>query len=67
MYELVTQSCPTLCDPMDCSSSGFLCPWDSSGKNTEVGCYFLLQHKIMVHLKMDDKLKYGVKVKVMVT
>ena len=20
-----------------------LCPWDSPGKNTEVGCYFLLQ------------------------
>ena len=21
----------------------FLCPWDSSGKNTEVGCHSLLQ------------------------
>ena len=21
----------------------FLCPWDSPGKNTEVGCHFLLQ------------------------
>ena len=21
----------------------FLCPWDSSGKNTGVGCHFLLQ------------------------
>ena len=21
----------------------FLCPWDSSGKNTAVGCHFLLQ------------------------
>ena len=28
---------------MDCSSPGFLCPWNSSGKNTGVGCYFLLQ------------------------
>ena len=35
---LVTQSCPTLCDPINCS-----CPWDSPGKNTGVGCYFLLQ------------------------
>ena len=79
----VTQLCPTLCDPMDCSlpgsSMGFarqeywsgvplpsptetlllllshfscvqLCvttrlphPWDSPGKNTGVGCHFLLQ------------------------
>ena len=66
MYDLVTQSCPTLCDPVDCSLSCFLCQWDSSGKSTEVSCHFLLQHKIMVHLKMDDKLKYDAKVKVMV-
>ena len=38
---LVAQSCPTLCDPMDCSR--LLCPWDSSGKNTGVGCQALLQ------------------------
>ena len=31
---LVDKSCPTLCDPMDCSPPG---------KNTEKGCYFLLQ------------------------
>ena len=42
------QSCPTLCDPMDCSLPGFsvhgiLRPWDSPGKNTGVGCHFLLQ------------------------
>ena len=34
------QSCPTLCDPMD---SMLLCPWDSPGKNTGVGCHPLLQ------------------------
>ena len=34
------QSCPTPCDPMD---SRLLCPWDSPGKNTGVGCHFLLQ------------------------
>ena len=28
------QACPTLCDPH---------PWDSPGKNTGVGCHFLLQ------------------------
>ena len=39
---LVTQSCPTHCDPMDYSSPGS-CPWNSPGKNTRVGCHFLLQ------------------------
>ena len=37
------QSCLTLCDPVDCSLPGYLCPLDSPGKNTEVGCHFLLQ------------------------
>ena len=36
------QSCPTLCDPIDGSLRGS-CPWDSPGKNTGVGCHFLLQ------------------------
>ena len=40
----VAQSCPTLCDPVDCRShQAPLCPWDSPGKNTGVGCHFLLQ------------------------
>ena len=39
----VAQSCPTLCDPMDCSLPGLLRPWDSPGKNTGVGYHFLLQ------------------------
>ena len=33
----VTQSCPTLCDPVDCS------PWNSPGQNTRVGNLSLLQ------------------------
>ena len=33
----VPQSCPTPCDPMDCS------PWNSPGQNTDVGSLFLLQ------------------------
>ena len=33
---LVAQSCPTLCDLM-------VCPWNSPGENTGVGCHFLLQ------------------------
>ena len=28
---------------MDCSVSGFHCPWDFTGNNTGVGCHFLLQ------------------------
>ena len=34
---LVAQSCLTFCDPR------LLCPWDFPGKNTGVGCHFLLQ------------------------
>ena len=40
---LVAQSCPTLCDPMDCSPSGSSVHGDSLGKNTGVGCQALLQ------------------------
>ena len=39
---LVAKSCPTLCDPMDCSPARLLCPWDFLGKNAGVGCHFLL-------------------------
>jgi len=28
---------------MDCSPPRLLCPWDSPGKNTGVGCHSLLQ------------------------
>ena len=37
------QSCLTLCDAIDGSPPGFPHPWDSPGKNTGVGCHFLLQ------------------------
>ena len=33
---LVAQSCLTLCDPMDCSPTRLLCPWNSPAKNTGV-------------------------------
>ena len=39
----VLQSCPTLCDPIDSSPLGSPRPWNSPGKNTGVGCHFLLQ------------------------
>ena len=37
------QLCLTLWGPMDCSPCRLFCPWDSTDKNTGVGCHFLLQ------------------------
>ena len=37
------RSCPTLCDPIDRQPTRLPHPWDSPGKNTVVGCHFLLQ------------------------
>ena len=34
------QLCPTFCNPMPAM---LLCPWDFPGKNTGVGCHFLIQ------------------------
>ena len=42
MY-LVAQSCPTLCNPIDCSLPGSSVSWKSPGKNTRVGTCSLLQ------------------------
>ena len=39
---LVAQSCPALCDPMDCSPPGSSIHGIFSGKNAGVGCYYLL-------------------------
>ena len=36
------QSCLSLCDPIDGDPPGSR-PWNSPGKNTGVGCHFLLQ------------------------
>ena len=50
LFVLITQTCPTLCDPKDCQAvksharpARLLCPWDSLGKNTGLGCDLLLQ------------------------
>ena len=40
---LGAQSCPTCCDPMDCSLPGSSVHGDSPGKNTGVVCHALLQ------------------------
>ena len=39
---LVAQSCLTL-RPRGLQPAGLLCPWNSPGKNTGVGCHSLLQ------------------------
>ena len=47
----ISQSCPTFCDPMDCTCqaplsmefSRLLCPWNFPGKNTGEGCHSLSQ------------------------
>ena len=40
---MVTQLCLTLCNPMNCSLPDSSVHGDSPGKNTGVGCHFLLQ------------------------
>ena len=54
---LVTESCPTLCDP-----TSLLCLWDFPGENSGVGCHFLLQeifpiqgsNPSLLHWQMDS-------------
>ena len=55
---LVAQSCPTLCDPMDCSPLGSLCPRDFPGKNTGVSSHFLLQ-EIFLTQELDPGIELG--------
>ena len=43
MLCLVTQSCPTLCNPMDSSPPGSSVHGDSPAKNIGVGCHAVLQ------------------------
>ena len=40
---LVAKLCLTLLRPRELYHARLLCPWDSPGKNTGVGCHFLLQ------------------------
>ena len=43
VLRLVTQLCPTLCNPIDYSLPGSSVPGNSPDKNTEVGCHALHQ------------------------
>ena len=40
---LVTQLCPTLCNPINCNLPKLLHPWNSPGKSTGVGSHALIQ------------------------
>ena len=40
---LVAKSCPTLLQLLRLQFTRLLCPWDFTGKNTGMGCRFLLQ------------------------
>ena len=43
-WSKVTQTCPSLCNPMDCMlATRILHSWDFPGKSTGAGCHFLLQ------------------------
>ena len=59
----VVQSCPTLCDPMDCMQpTRLLHPWDFPGKSTGVGCHCLLQYsefqyRLSFYVLKEEKVK----------
>ena len=59
------QLCPTLCDPIDGSPPSSPNPGDSPGKNTGVGCHFLLQG--MVYSSYNDPIYPEVEVKLTLT
>ena len=59
VLNLVTQSCPTLCNPMDCSPSGSSAHGDSPGKNTGVYCHALLQGIFLTQGLNPGLLHYG--------
>ena len=50
------QSCPTLCNPIRRQPTRLPHSWDSPGKNTGVGCHFLLQC-VKVKKKKKEKEK----------
>ena len=47
------QSCPTPCDPIDRSPPGSPVPGILQGKNTGVGCHFLLPGIFLTHNKEE--------------
>ena len=59
MYNLATKLSSDSCKPMRYSPPGFsvLCPWNFPGKNTGVGCHFLLQNLYMFVCKYNNVIK----------
>ena len=66
-WKKITQSCLTLCHPMDCSLPGSSIQGIFPGKNIGVGCHFLLQgifptqesNPSLLHCRqMIDQLRY---------
>ena len=55
------QSCPTLCDPLDCSLPGPSVLGDSPDKNTGVGCHAFLHISISIYSFPDDGLSQDIK------
>ena len=53
MHAKSLESCPTLCNPMDCSPPGSSVHEDSPGKNTGMGCHALLQTFLAQGLNWD--------------
>ena len=44
---LVSKPCLTLCNLVALQPTRLLCPWNSPGKSTGVGCHFLLQENFL--------------------
>ena len=55
MLLISAQLCPTLCNPMDCSPPGSSVHGIFPGKNTGVGCHFLLQVFIYIYMQKNGK------------
>ena len=54
VLHFVTQFCPTLCGPMDCSLPGSSVHGESPGRNTAVGCHVLLWEIVPTHWLADS-------------
>ena len=55
-FSSVAQSCPALCNPMDCSVPGSSVHGDSPAKNTGEGCHALLQGIFLTERSNSDLL-----------
>ena len=60
---LIAKSCLSLLQPHGLQHTRLLCPWDFPGKNTGVGCHFLLQGIFLtqgsnLHILLDRQILY---------